>query len=210
MKKVTLFLLKCILAISPLILLASLLVLDARLVAQQYYGRPYQVAVPDFKLIDNAGHSFNKESLTGSYNYLFFGFTRCTTICPRTVSRLHALSRIVDQNNVNLIFITINPEYDNGEPLDDYQDAFSGKILTLSGERENIWHLARALGNHLAVDYTLPDEPFSHEGKIYLLDPTNRVRLVYGEQHEDVASIARDLQILEREDRKNDMGRTHF
>lgn len=38
--------------------------------------------LPDFTLTDASGQAFTKDSWKGKWSLIFFGFTRCTTVCP--------------------------------------------------------------------------------------------------------------------------------
>jgi len=41
--------------------------------------------IPEFKLLDENGHSYGKENLIGNVHVVGFIFTRCKGVCPFTV-----------------------------------------------------------------------------------------------------------------------------
>ncbi len=49
---------------------------------------PEPMSLPEFRLVDQDGKAFTRESLLGHSSLLFFGFTHCPDICPATLQQL--------------------------------------------------------------------------------------------------------------------------
>lgn len=79
---------------------------------------------------------------------VFFGFTHCADICPATLGRL---SRLLDRlpergEQLQPIFVTLDPERDTPRHLAAYLDFFDPRILGLTGSAEQISQLAEQWG----------------------------------------------------------------
>lgn len=77
-----------------------------------------------------------------------FGFTHCPVICPTTLfevsERMRELGPLAD--DIQFIFVTVDPERDTPEELGRYLASFDDRIIGLSGSASDIRALADALG----------------------------------------------------------------
>lgn len=93
------------------------------------------VHYPEFLLEDPFGRYVTQEDFRGRFQLVLFGFTQCPETCPMTLSIvsdvMDALGEKADQ--VQPIFISVDPERDAGTQLARYTDAFHPTILGLSG-----------------------------------------------------------------------------
>ena len=79
---------------------------------------------------------------------IYFGFTYCPDVCPTTLIKMaDVIDRLgEDSDNVNSIFISIDPERDKEEVIKDYVSAFHDKIIGLTGSEEQISSVAKDWG----------------------------------------------------------------
>ncbi|MFL2844463.1 MAG: SCO family protein [Alphaproteobacteria bacterium] len=79
---------------------------------------------------------------------IYFGFTYCPDVCPTTLIKMaDVIDRLgKDSDNVNSIFISIDPERDKEEVIKDYVSAFHDKIIGLTGSEEQISSVAKDWG----------------------------------------------------------------
>ena len=79
---------------------------------------------------------------------IYFGFTYCPDVCPTTLIKMaDVIDRLgEDSDNVNSIFISIDPERDKEEVIKDYVSAFHDEIIGLTGSEEQISSVAKAWG----------------------------------------------------------------
>ena len=79
---------------------------------------------------------------------IYFGFTYCPDVCPTTLIKMaDVIDRLgKDSDNINSIFISIDPERDNEEVIKQYVSAFHEKIIGLTGDVEQIASVAEDWG----------------------------------------------------------------
>lgn len=79
---------------------------------------------------------------------IYFGFTYCPDVCPTTLIKMaDVIDRLGEESdNVNSIFISIDPERDKEEVIKDYVSAFHDKIIGLTGSEEQISSVAKDWG----------------------------------------------------------------
>ncbi|MES9830869.1 MAG: SCO family protein [Candidatus Thiodiazotropha sp. DIVDIV] len=99
----------------------------------------------DFSLTDHHNKSFELEQLKGKLVLLFFGYTYCPDICP---TELANLAMVFDElksqaDQVQGLFISLDPERDTPEVLHDYVGYFSEGLLGLTGSEAEVRQVAR-------------------------------------------------------------------
>jgi len=79
---------------------------------------------------------------------IYFGFTYCPDVCPTTLIKMaDVIDRLgEDSDNINSIFISIDPERDKEEVIKDYVSAFHDEIIGLTGSEEQISSVAKDWG----------------------------------------------------------------
>lgn len=157
-------------------------------------------AAADFTLTDHNGNPFTLSSTRGKVVMLYFGYTSCPDVCPLTLSDMsNARSDLgADADDVQIVFVTVDPERDSHHVLQKYVPAFDPTNIGLRGTPEEIKAVADAYG----VKYkktVLKDSALGyavdHSAFIYVIDRNGQLRelLPFGTQREDIAS---DLKIL--------------
>ncbi len=125
----------------------------------------------------------------GQYLLMFFGYTRCPDVCPFTLSRLAKLYRdLGEPDDVQVVMITIDPETDTPERVQQYVGGFHEAFVGLSGTPAQIGEAARS---YFIGFQQLSDDLFSHTDVVALLDKEGRMRLIYGQDR--IPRIADDL-----------------
>jgi len=102
---------------------------------------PQSRALPQFSLLDQDGAKFDTESLRDQWSLLFFGFTHCPDICPR--------SRVLDEGEStfpNIVLISVDPERDTPEVLAEYIGHFGDRVTGVTGPIDELRKLTSALG----------------------------------------------------------------
>src|SRR5262245_2431820 len=89
-----------------------------------------------FTLTDQHGVRRTDADFRGKLMLVYFGFTYCPDICP---TDLQAIGLALDQlgkggDEVQPIFITVDPERDRSEVLADYVPMFHPRLIGLSGD----------------------------------------------------------------------------
>ncbi len=90
----------------------------------------------DFRLMDPAGKVRTLEEFRGKIVILVFGYTNCPDVCPTTLLDLANLRRALgpSSDDVQVIFITLDPPRDTGPVLRRYVSAFDPTFIGLRGD----------------------------------------------------------------------------
>ena len=158
-------------------------------------------AITDFQLVDHDGEPFTREDLNGQWTLMFFGFTHCPDICPMTLaelSRVHAM--LEDQGkgeNLQTVFVTVDPERDTPERLEAYVTNFRDDFRGITGSLDDIDVLARDLGiAHIRHDEDGGnDYMVDHGASVLLVNPDGRFQAMFGSPHR-AREISRDLATI--------------
>lgn len=142
---------------------------------------PQARAVEPFELHDADGNAFTEADFTGGWSLVFFGFTNCPDICPDTLGRLATAMERLDQMRVDnpprVVFVSVDPERDDGEAMRDYVKWFDDDFRAITGDDEALMELTRQLGA-LYVRQAADDTGFysvDHSGMIVIVDPEGRM-----------------------------------
>jgi protein SCO1/2 len=151
----------------------------------------------DFRLTDGSGNQRTLGDFRGKVVAIFFGYTHCPDLCPTTMADLAlAMTKLgKDEERVQVLFVTVDPERDTPELLAQYVSAFDPRFLGLSGDERATAHAAGAFQVKYQKQQTASGYSVDHSVGIYLVDPSGRVRLrtPYGESS---AWIADDIRLL--------------
>ncbi len=145
----------------------------------------------DFALENTMGETVRWDDFDGKYRIVYFGYAYCPDICPTDVQRtIQGLNQFAESEpdlaaKIQPIFITIDPERDTPEVVDQFTSAFSEDLIGLTGTPEQIADAAAKFG----VFYSKL-EP--NESGAYLMDHS-RVVLLFGPKGEPVALLPADL-----------------
>lgn len=106
---------------------------------------PADVGGP-FALVDHRGKSVTDADFRGRYMLVFFGYTFCPDVCPTDLQVIgDAMEMLGDKSeNVQPIFITVDPERDTAAVLAEYVVNFHPRLLGLTGTKEQIAEAAKA------------------------------------------------------------------
>jgi protein SCO1 len=94
-------------------------------------------SLPDVELVDTDGDPVAlAEDYLGSPTLLFFGYTSCPDICPihlRTIAS--AMSSMgVSPDTIDVVFVSVDPERDTPERIEEFVTAFDRRFDGLAGD----------------------------------------------------------------------------
>jgi len=187
----TLIVLSCILSFSFMVYLFKL---EAKPKDLPVIGQ-----VANFTLFDSNSDEFTLNHLKGKVWLANFIFTTCSDICPIMSKNIASLHRsYVLENGVEMVSISVNPEYDTPEVMASYAEKFNaktGKWHFLTGPREQIKKLSL---NSFKIGSI--DEPIFHSAYFALVDRYANIRGYYdGTKKEDIEVLFKDIAQLLRE-----------
>ncbi|MGO7482996.1 SCO family protein [Rhizobium ruizarguesonis] len=152
-------------------------------VAEAPFGVP-------FTLISQSGQPITEQALRGKPTALFFGFTHCPEVCPTTLFELNGWMEKVDPKGDKLqaYFVTVDPERDTPEIMNEYVSNVSKRIIGISGPPDKIAEVIkgfRVYAKKVPVDEKDPngDYTMDHTASVFLLDSAGRFSgtIAYGE-----------------------------
>jgi protein SCO1/2 len=130
-----------------------------------------------FHLVDQNGKPFTEANLKGKWHLVFFGYTHCPDTCPTTLNELSlAMDKIgKKRDEVDVVFVTVDPERDTPEVLKSYVQSFDAPIVALTGTPDEVAQAAKAYRVFYAK-HTRADGGYDmdHSAVIYIMDPQGR------------------------------------
>ena len=130
-----------------------------------------------FHLVDQNGKPVSDADLKGKWQLVFFGYTHCPDTCP---TALNEISLALDQlgkkrDEVQVVFITVDPERDTPEVLKSYVQSFDASIIALTGSPDQVAQAAKGYRVYYAK-HSRPDGGYDmdHSAVIYIMDPQGR------------------------------------
>ena len=110
-----------------LLLLAAAACTDDRPLPGLEIRPPRQAAL--FEGENPDGTRFSLEAARGKVVVIAFGYTSCADICPMTLAKLQTLlRRVEDDEPLEAVFVTVDPERDTPERVGAYLGAFSPRL----------------------------------------------------------------------------------
>lgn len=148
-----------------------------------------------FQLVDQTGKPITEQAFRGKPTALFFGFTHCPEICPTTLFELNGWLEKVDPDGTRLqaYFVTVDPERDTPEMLNNYISNVTKRVIGIAGPPEKVAEVIkgfRVYAKKVPLDEKDPtgDYTMDHTASVFLLDAEGRFKgtISYGE-NPDVA-----------------------
>ena len=171
--------------------LVALLLLGMGAFAVQAYLRaqaPDQAALYDqgvdavggpFTLVRaDTGETVTEADFADKPKAIFFGFTYCPDVCPTTLFELSTYMNDLGPlaENFHTLMVTVDPERDTPEFLDEYVRSFDDRIVGLTGDRPNI---DQAIENYRVyarrVELDSGDYTMDHTASIFLMNAQNQL-----------------------------------
>ncbi|MEK9825210.1 MAG: SCO family protein [Methylotenera sp.] len=152
-----------------------------------------------FNLTDHTGKARTLEDFKGKVVALFFGYTHCPDVCPTTMTDLKQSMKLLgdDADEVQVLFITLDPERDTQDLLAQYVPGFDARFIGLYGTPEQTTAVSKEfkifaakVENSGKSGYTI-----DHSAGLYLYDKAGNIRLYvdYGTKPEVLAADIKKL-----------------
>ncbi|MBT3064134.1 MAG: SCO family protein [Candidatus Thiodiazotropha sp.] len=141
----------------------------------------------DFTLQSSRGE-FALKQFRGRVVLLYFGYTKCPDVCPTSLAVLaQALGELSDDDlkMVQGVFVSVDPDRDSFQVLDDYVSYFHPNLIGVTGTAAELAEVAALYG----VEYgkvDLADSAFGyavdHTSTTYLITPEGDLRFMFPHQ----------------------------
>ncbi len=155
-----------------------------------------------FTLVSTKGETFTEADFVGKPSMLFFGYTFCPDVCPTTLFEATSWKAELGltADDVNIIFVSVDPERDTPESMDTYLSAFGEGLIGLTGTVEQVNHVKKTfgvVGERVETDGA-SDYLVNHTATLFLLDDKGDLfgTVAYGEAKDiAVAKLKRLMKI---------------
>ena len=165
------------------------------------YAEPYPVA-PEIQLTRAAGTDFRLSQVRGKVVALFFGYTSCPDICPTTMAELkqalQGLGPKADQ--VQVLFVTVDPERDTPEHVQEYVNHFNADFIGLSGSESDLARVWNEYGvfREIVDGTSAAGYLVNHTARVTLIDQQGNLRVSFPFDT-PVDDVVHDLDLLLRQ-----------
>lgn len=157
--------------------------------------------IPEFRFTTQNNQQIGRSEMEGKITIVDFFFTSCPSICPVMSTEMERVDDAFrDEDDVQIYSISIDPEYDTPEVLAEYaqrHNANPDKWHFLTGDKSNIYELARCGFILPTLDGYGDPEEFIHSDKFVLVDELGRIRGYYsGTNRDEVDRLILEAKIL--------------
>lgn len=133
----------------------------------------------DFALTDHVGQRRSLADYRGRVVLVFFGFAQCPDVCPTALAGAAETLALLgaDGSQVQVLFVTLDPERDTAEVLEPYVTSFHRSFVALRADVARTEQTARdfkvsyrkvPMGSSYTID---------HSALVYAFDRSGHVRL---------------------------------
>ncbi|EAU42062.1 inner mitochondrial membrane protein Sco1p-like protein [Fulvimarina pelagi HTCC2506] len=136
-------------------------------------GRSRAASTDPLAMTDQNGEPVTQSLFEGKPTALFFGFTHCPEVCPTTLAELSLVLNELGPkaDDLNVVFVTVDPERDTPDVLADYVGAFDERIVALTGSHEQLDAMAENWGVYYKkVPLKDGDYTMDHTATVFLLN----------------------------------------
>lgn len=156
------------------------------------------------QLVDQDNHPFSFSEWENKIVVTDFFFTHCPTVCPRMTTNMSKVQKAFKNDPVVFLSsFSIDPERDSAAQLKHFAeqqglDISNWKLLT--GNKKEIYLLARNSFKIVATDGDGGPNDFIHSEKLVLVDREKRIRGYYdGTSDKEIKQLILDIKKLKNE-----------
>ncbi|MCB0428863.1 MAG: SCO family protein [Flavobacteriales bacterium] len=163
--------------------------------------------IQDFTLVNQDGKQVHLESLENKVYVSDFFFTTCQGICLKMAVQMQRVYKAFE-NDDRVMFVshTVMPEQDSVEALKAYADkyhAHTDKWMFLTGDKKQIYDLARKSYFAVTTKGDGGKSDFIHTENFILIDSHHRIRGFYdGTDPKQIDQLIDDIHLLLEEEGK--------
>jgi protein SCO1/2 len=144
---------------------------------------------PDFSVRGSDGTALTLSRYRGKIVLLGFGYTHCPNVCPVTLAVLAQAHRKLGPSGsqVQVIYLTVDPERDNAERLKQYLAAFDPTFVGGTGTAAQMAAVRLSYGVTAEKHGTGSDYAVAHSSFVYLITRDGKLRALmpFGHKADD-------------------------
>ncbi|MGH2582135.1 MAG: SCO family protein [Anaerolineales bacterium] len=152
------------------------------------------LAAADFSLAQTNGEDYTLADQRGRVVLVFFGYTNCPDVCPLTLAEYRQIyNQLGEQaDHVDFVFVTVDPQRDTPEVIDEFVHAFNPDFIGLTGTDEQLqaawdaYWVGRQVpfiedsdDGHEEGEAHSDGYEVSHSTRIYVIDKLGNLRLTF-------------------------------
>lgn len=157
--------------------------------------------ISTFSLKGSDGSLFTNQSFKGYWTLIFFGYSDCPDICPRTLSQISDIYKILAENHYpapKFVFVSLDPNNDTPEKLHSFLARFNPSFIGLTGNELEMKKLAEACRIYSWTDPTpnsAGQKIIDHSATLLLINPKGQLQALFSPPFQPTAMV-KDLQTL--------------
>ena len=171
------------------------------IIPYQYHGSTISSSQPmtNFTLTGPGGEPVSLIDYRDKVVLIYFGYTFCPDVCPATMVELKAAMEELGNkaDDVQVIMITLDPERDTWEVLQEYVQHFNLNFIGLTGSEDEIIAVTAPFGIFFEKEEGTVETGYlmAHTATVAALDKEGKLRLLFpfGTPGEDIAADVKQL-----------------
>jgi protein SCO1 len=144
---------------------------------------------PDFSIRGSDGAALSLSQYRGKVVVLGFGYTSCADVCPATLAVLAVAHRKMGAagSQVQIIYLTVDPERDSAERLKQYLSAFDPSFVGGTGTEEQMAAVRSAYGVTAQKLGSGSNYGMAHSSFMYLISRDGKLKALmpFGHKADD-------------------------
>jgi protein SCO1/2 len=178
------------------------------------FARPYSlhgseispaVPAPEIQLARADSSVFDLAGFKSKLVLVFFGYTSCPDVCPTTLANMKRIKAGLGEKSTDLVFvfITVDPQRDTPEKVQQYVSGFDPSFIGLSGNEMDLQPIWQAYGVYRQIQDTGSALGYlvDHSSRTYLIDQDSNLRLTYA-YGTPIDDLVNDIRFLLKEGSK--------
>ncbi len=155
-----------------------------------------------FSLLDTNNQPFTQQSFQGHWTLLFFGYSQCPEICPKTLAIVSDLFRSKPNSNAQakaqFVFISLDSKSDTVPQLKTFLGRFHPDFIGLTGDENEVIKLAKSCRVYSwsdPVPNAAGQKIIDHSGTLLLINPEGKLQALFSPPHAS-DTLAKELKVL--------------
>jgi protein SCO1/2 len=144
---------------------------------------------PDFSVLGSDGTALTLRHYRGKVVVLGFGYTHCPNVCPVTLAVLALAHRQLGAlgSQVQVLYLTVDPERDSAERLKQYLASFDPSFVGGTGTARQMAEVCKSYGVTAEKLGTGKDYAIAHSSFVYLITREGKLRALmpFGHKADD-------------------------
>jgi protein SCO1/2 len=166
-----------------------------------HYSPPRRA--PGLNAIDDHGKPFSLARQPHPLAMVFFGYVGCTDVCPTNLKKFEKIQKLLgpDAEQVQFVFVTIDPARETPEVMRDYLSYYQGEIIGVTAERagalDEVYENWKIVRKRVELDTPINglSYKYDHTGQIFLVQNGAEIPVSYP-YGTSVDIMAEDLKAL--------------